>query len=360
MDSFLDNSQDQDYFLYESDVPVDEDCDSQGFTIEDLGSELDRDSEDPTIDEFDWDEAVPGNIGTPQSMVSSSQTSSSASARSTLSPCSTKSRRVRVPSNPDSLTQPSIEQALGADCSCRRRPNGVKCMTCFDIGDIFRLRYARHKMSFAESAQIKRCDLEQAFSSGAETCRIMVEGKSICLQAYCMLYNLNWSSARRSWAQLADGQRRGAVGRPTGSSGGVMSSAKGLQAYAWLKSWIEVAADEDPVGLKYKYIVNYILPSELYGEYAAELTANRICQSELPLSRRAFTRIWSLFKIEEKLRVRRKANTTTKCEGLSLFVFILSRCIPCPYHSLPPYIYLHPLPQFPPPAHPGLIHPGLP
>lgn len=172
-------------------------------------------------------------------------------------------------------------------------------------------------MSFGESVQQKQLDLQQAWASSQESCRINVEGKYVCLQAYCMLYNLNWSSARRTWSQLGDsqGQGRGAVGRPKGSAGGVMSTAKGLQAYAWLKSWIQVIGDEDPVGLKYRYTVNFVLPNDLYLEYCADLAAHTIRGTETPLSSRGFTRVWSLFKKQEQVRVRRKANTTTKCEG---------------------------------------------
>ena len=255
MDDFLDGSVlDVDWCLYEPDDIPNDDFDAQGLTMDDLATDSDFliDFRDSANEEFDWDEAVPGSAGTSQLTSSSSQASSCDTGLSTLSPGSSKSPRSRVPSNPASLSQACIELALGAECYCRRRPQGISCMKAFNVGDIFRLRHARHKMSFKESVQMKQHDLEQAWASGRDSCRITVEGKSICLQAYCMLYNLNWSSARRSWAQLVDGQRRGAVGRPSGSSGGVLSSAKGLQAYAWLKTWIELNGDEDPVGLKYK------------------------------------------------------------------------------------------------------------
>lgn len=314
-----------DWHLYEPDsVPLDDyddELDSQGLTLDDLGTE-ESDSlflfepRDSVGEEFDWTEAVPGNIWAPQSLASSSQSSSCDSGLSTMSPGSGKSQRVRVPSDPASLSQASIELALGAECCCRRRPQGVNCMKGFNIGDIYRLRHARHKMSFTETVEKKNHDLQQAWASGDKMGRVAVEGKHICLQAYCMLYNLNWNSARRSWRQLVNGQGRGAMGRPRGSSGGVLSSAKGLQAYAWLKTWIEVNGDQDPVGLKYKYIVNFVLPADLYGEYCADLAVNQICELDLPLSCRAFTRVWAMFKKEEKVRVRRKANTTTKCQGL--------------------------------------------
>ena len=86
------------------------------------------------------------------------------------------------------------------------------------------------------------------------------------------------------------------MGRPKGSSGGVLSSPKGLQAYAWLKTWIEVTGDEDPVGLKYKFVVNYVLPSDLYEEYCSQFSAYQIGEAEVLLAGRSFVRVFTHFK----------------------------------------------------------------
>ena len=66
-------------------------------------------------------------------------------------------------------------------------------MSSFNIGDVFRLRHGRHKMAFSEAMAMKSSDLQQALVNGTAACRLNVEGKQVCLQAYCMLYNLNWS-----------------------------------------------------------------------------------------------------------------------------------------------------------------------
>ena len=274
------------------------------------------DSDSSVLGAFDWHEAVPGSWRSPPPMLSSSQSSNDrASLDSSMSPASNKSKRSRVPGNPDSLSLASIESALGAICSCQRSGHSQSCMRVFNVGDIYRLRHTRHKMSHSEALQHRNDDLQRAFESGVDSCRVNVEGKVICLQAYCMLYNINWSSARRSWSRLVHGQGRVAIGRPKGSKGGVLSTPQGLQAYAWLKTWIELAGDEDPVGMKYKYTVNYVVPAELYQEYCADYAATKVLQADTPLSCRSFARVWSLFTSKECVRVRRKANTTTKCQG---------------------------------------------
>ncbi len=314
-----------DSILYEPDDESSNDhWGSQQLSLEDLNSEatdfndfLDTDNDSSALDSFDWQDAVPINGPGLQSLLFSSQSSSSASTDACLSPSSvsSKSGRSRVSGNPACLSQTSIEAAAGAGCNCRQGPQGGPCMTSFDVGDIYRLRYRRLKMSFSEALQHRNNDLEQAYERGMNTCRVDVEGRSVCLQAYCMLFNINWSSARRSWSRLVYGEGRRTMGRPKGSSGGVLSTPKGMKAYAWLKSWIQLAGDEDPVGLKYKFTVNFVVPKELYQEYCVDHASNQVLEVDPPLSCRSFSRVWTLFKKQECVRVRKKANTTTKCQG---------------------------------------------
>ncbi len=262
---------------------------------------------------FDWQEAVPGNGWTPQSLARSSQ----GSIASTPS-CSSSSHRKPARGSPDSLGVPSIEAALGAQCRCRMDIQGKNCMSHFNIGDVFRLRHTRSKMTATEIIAQRHSDLNRALEVAclSGNCRILVNGHSICLQAYCMLFNINLASMRRTWRNLSMGiYGHQGMGRPRGSSGGVISSVRGMQAYAWLKTWMEVSADQDPVGQHYKYTINFILPSDLYEEYHADFVTNKVEIAETALSGRAFARVWSHFKKVEQVRVRRKANTTTKCSG---------------------------------------------
>ena len=268
---------------------------------------------------FDWTEATPGRGWTPQSLSMSQQ--SGASWSSDVSSCvsspSSKgtSTRSRVPGNPAALQVASLEAALGATCGCRRGPNDKFCMEGFNIGDVFRLRYERSRLTGTEDSERRKQDLQRALSNGTKHCRIVVEGRPLCLQAYCMLFNINWASMRRSWSQLTQGTRVQGRGRPKGSSSEICSSTRGMEAYAWLKAWIEVFEDQDPVGTVYKFVVNYISVADLHEQYCRDLEASQVGAGAKALSARAFARVWSQFKREEKVRVRRKANTTTKCQG---------------------------------------------
>jgi hypothetical protein len=188
-------------------------------------------------------------------------------------------------------------------------------MSKFDIGAIFRLRYSRSKLSKTEDMAKRNSDLTRAAQKDDKKCVMDVESKSICLLAYCMLFDINWSSMRRSWARMVNGDQVQDVGRPKGSSGSSATSARSHDAYAWLKRWIEIFGDLDPVGQKFKYVVNYILPADLHEEYSRDFAFSGMARNIFPLSQRSFIRVWSLFIHQERVRVRRKANTTTKCRG---------------------------------------------
>lgn len=260
---------------------------------------------------FDWLEAVPGNGWTPQSLAMSSQGSSSSSP--------SPSRRRKVSGGPETLTIPSLEAAVGGHCKCALSPEGLSCMRHFDIGDIFRLRHARSKLSSSEVLDLRQNDIKMALqtnSTNDDRCLLHVKNQTICLRAYCMLFDINYASMKRTWRRFAHGSgAQYALGRPRGSSGGVLSSTRGMQAYAWLKTWIEITGDQDPVGHPYKYIISYVLPADLYEEYTKDFAATQIGTAEAMLSGRAFARVWGHFKNQERVRVRRKANTTTKCHG---------------------------------------------
>ena len=292
--------------LYESDQSAEANSESSGDGVSRRLNFSDND-QDMENENFDWSDAIPGGGWTPQSVTMSSQGSTGSSP--------SPSRRRKTTGGPEALSLASLEAASGGYCKCPLNSQGLSCMRHFDVGDIFRLRHGRSKMSPAEGLEQRHNDLKMAVQTNStnDQCLLQVKGHTIYLRAYCMMFDINYASTKRIWRRLSNGSGgHGSMGRPRGSSGGVMSSARGMQAYAWLKTWIEISGDQDPVGHPYKYIINFILPADLYDEYMRDFIANQVGAAETVLSTRAFARVWSHFKIEEKVRVRRKANTTTK------------------------------------------------
>jgi len=266
---------------------------------------------------FDWSEVdvAPGRGWTPQSIdrASSSKNStptedfgvSSQGSSASLGPSSKRRRRTVSP-----LDALSLQAVMDARCHCVE----VSCTKKFNIGEIFGLRHERTKLAHGEDMDRRNRDLQAAAETDPTRCVMDIGRKCVCLMTYCLVLDINWSSMRRSWSRLTKGHHPPALGRPKNKSGDSLSSARSMDAYAWMKTWIEVFGDEDPVGVKYKYVINYVLASEIYEEYSREFYVNRITLESVPISLRSFTRVWTSFQKEEKVRVRRKANVTTKCQ----------------------------------------------
>jgi hypothetical protein len=213
-----------------------------------------------------------------------------------------------------------IARILCQTCSCARFLAGKPCMSHFSYGSISGHRYSRSKLGPTEEYSLRTSDLQAAFAANPLDCRVLVDGKSICMSAYCMIFDYNASSMRRSWSKIKAGNGVQPTGRPKGSfqvSDPIGKNILKQSCYAWLKSWTEVVADEDPVGIKYKLVLNFVRVQDLYQEYKNHFLANSVLIDDTSLSLRRFGDVWEYFKGEEKIRVRRKANTTTKCSGNS-------------------------------------------
>jgi len=211
-----------------------------------------------------------------------------------------------------------IETILGQQCSCARIVGGRACMDNFDFGAVSGLRYARGRLGAAAEYDLRWKNLLAAAERSTRSCRVLLEGKSICLRAYCMVFDCNESSMRRSWSKVKQGLGIRSMGRPKGSHVNpdpIGENVLKQSCYAWLKAWAEVIADVDPVAIKYKLAVNFVRSQDLYAEYVRHYNSNSVMLTDAPLSFRRFCVVWQFFQREEKIRVRRKANTTTKCSG---------------------------------------------
>jgi hypothetical protein len=115
-------------------------------------------------------------------------------------------------------------------------------------------------------------------------------------------------------ASIRKGQGIASVGRPKGSASSDVlgTSTKNLDCFVWLQKWIAEVGDDDPVGKSFKKVVNFVTVQDLHQEYCKYYGLKSVLLRDLPLSERRFRDIWQYFKTKERVRVRRKANTTTK------------------------------------------------
>jgi len=211
----------------------------------------------------------------------------------------------------------SIEPALRQICPCAHKPGGQSCLRYFSAPDLWGLRQARWSLSNNQDQAVRFAELKQAIEVDLQCPRALVKGKLVCVPAYCLVYAYTRTSIARSLRKVRQGMEAVPAGRPKGSSNSdpLGTSARNLACYAWLKEWVSYVGDDDPVGKSSKKVVNFVTVGELHEEYCRNYNAFNHLRSDTPLSLRRFGEIWKYFKTKEQIRVRRKANTTTKCRA---------------------------------------------
>lgn len=250
--------------------------------------------------------------------ISSMSLSSSVSKRPSRQEYSNKRLRVDV-----------MERDLLKPCSCTRQSKFLRksCHSTFNIGEILNMRRERVLMDQSTERQLCIQELTQATKSPEE--RILVGCKLVayrecCIGGYCLAYGLSRSSVYRMRTQLqamAKVPNLGA-GRPKKTREDMQDDAEvgpssPDQQYieAWLNEWLELEADKDPVGNDCEYVLDLVDSKDVYEEFIADYNANTIFAGSRVASERTFRRVWDWWIIKNRIRIRDKKNTTTKCQG---------------------------------------------
>jgi len=85
--------------------------------------------------------------------------------------------------------------------------------------------------------------------------------------------------------------------------------------YAWLNEWLEAEADVDPTGDECKYTIDLVESRDVYEEFVGDYKANTVFIGSNVPSERTFKRVWDKWIVQNRIRIRDKKNTTTKCGG---------------------------------------------
>ena len=157
---------------------------------------------------------------------------------------------------------------------------------------------------------------------GIRKCTPALLGRTVCMKAYSMLTGHSYTS------MSADNKRIYAdcvfpkIGRPKktllkSKTDSTLSSTQTAQyLLAWLREWLNYNADSHPTGHEHSWSVNYIQKRKLYSDYCDSLKATGSLQMRCSL--RTMYRVWKYFIESERVYVRLKCRTSTKCRGKPL------------------------------------------
>ncbi len=264
----------------------------------------------------------------------STATASSAGPSDAVSSLSFSSSVSKRPNRKDyssaRLQVDNMEKALLQPCSCTRTSKFLKksCHAMFNVGEILNMR--RERVLMDQSTERKLCIEELTQAANHPDQRIFVGCKLVpfrecCIGGYILAYGLSRSTVHRMRQQLKGeaGMNVGA-GRPKKTREDIEddidvgpSSSDHQYIHAWLNEWLELEGDKDPVGDECVYVLDLIDCKDVYEEFVADYNANTIFIGTRIASERTFKRVWDWWIVKNRIRIRDKKNTTTKCSGES-------------------------------------------
>ncbi len=257
--------------------------------------------------------------------------SSSMGLSDTISSVSVSSSVSKRPNRQDvslkRLDSRDIENAMKRQCSCSKfgKFSMKSCHSQFNYGELCNLRRERTLMD--QSAERMKCiqELSQAMKHPNEKvlvgCTGVIPYRECCIGGYILAYGLSRATIYRLRNSLKmNVDPNAGAGRPKKTREDLEddkifgpSSTGHEYIEAWLNEWLEVEADKDPVGNDCLYTLDLVESKDVYEEFVADYKANTVFEGSRITSQRSFKRVWDAWITKNRIRIRDKKNTTTKC-----------------------------------------------
>ena len=188
----------------------------------------------------------------------------------------------------------------------------LKCTSLVSLEEAFGLRSEHEELTPYEEYQLRVKELKGGLVDGIERCYPVLRGKRICVKGYSSIMGINYRCIARLVSTLRGGGDYHPPGRPSGQR---KDNYRVEHAYAFLLEWIKYAGDAAVVPGTWKWSIFFLSAQDVHNIYKNDFDKTMLGSIEGPLSLRRFREVWKDFKGKEKVRIRRKCNITTKCEG---------------------------------------------
>ncbi len=223
-----------------------------------------------------------------------------------------------------SLQYESCEAALHHACSCGNMRNGVHCLSKFKSpGEILDARLQHYDRTPKEEYRLRLHDINEAlkFKRAEEKSYIIVTLKSgqnykVCFSSYAALLQIPPKSFWRTVGQVKNYNKPPAsIGRPQGhdKDSDPIGSLKTEECLEWIRKWAEMICDESPTGDDWAISIDPVDVKEVHEEYDGWFRASHFFAHEKPTSFTSFNRVWKHWLKVDRVKIRNKSNTTTKC-----------------------------------------------
>jgi len=217
------------------------------------------------------------------------------------------------------------KMALYYDCPCGEKQRGVNCLSLFNTtGEILNARMEHYDRTAKEEYKLRAHDVLEAYKHQKEgnKARVSITLKhgikySVCLNAYAALYEL---PLRSFWRTVGDIRKRNSpptsVGRPKGTIGDAnpVVSLLTQECLEWIRMWAHTICDESPTTDDWSISIDPVDVREVHEEYECFFKTAHISVYAKVVSFTTFVRVWNHWLIIDRVKIRNKGNTTTKCD----------------------------------------------
>jgi len=223
----------------------------------------------------------------------------------------------------NALQYESCQAVLEYSCPCTST-NGGACLKSFKTaGEVLNARIEHYNRSPKEEYQLRVHEVREAikFQKTNEKPYVVVslshgQKYKLCLNSYPVLYGLPASSFWRTVGQIRNQNRFPAsIGRPhrLNETADPIGSTAAEECIEWIRNWVVLLSDESPTGDDWDRAIDPIDIKEVYEEYAVWFKSFHFTLAAKPLSFSTFTNIWNHWLKVDRIKVRNKSQTTTKC-----------------------------------------------
>lgn len=216
-----------------------------------------------------------------------------------------------------------IEESLSQRCNCFcATAENSNCLDQFTHQEVYQIRLEIINQGPQGSIDARRRDARAGIllnrHIGIRKCTPTILGRTVCMKAYSLLTGHSYTSMATDNTRIYADCAFERIGRPRKTISKsirdcTLSSQKSQLLLAWLCEWLKYNADSHPTGHEHSWSMNFIRRKTVYAEYCHSMDSSGT--PEAVPSLRTMYRVWKYFTESERIYVRMKCKTSTKCRG---------------------------------------------
>ncbi len=211
----------------------------------------------------------------------------------------------------------NITDTQDRSCSCAKADSENSCPRRFQVWEIVKLRTERSSLHMKEQTSRRNHDLVMGYCNfKSKKCMPTLLNRQVCLKGYCIVmgWNYNWVCTELKVLRIRNenNPHHNPIAHVTRFRRRAVFTE---ECKSWIRAWINVTGDHDPTGEQQCFTINFVDIAQLHTIYTHDMRQSDVLLSTRVASVRTFRRQFIEVCKEERVRIRKKIHTSTKCKG---------------------------------------------